>query len=190
MTAIDWASKPEPWRSVGLAFCEELAAERVRFVNPAMLREPEAPKPLREGTPEGDRLRDARNKAGLPLRVVAAACGVSITTVSDWELGKFVTRPMYRPHLCAALGVVQSDIWPEGATDTPEPKQVAVRAPGETLRALRVGRGLSTDLLAAMAGLSEAHLCKIESGAKQASLGDKLAIADALGLGDIEDIWS
>jgi transcriptional regulator with XRE-family HTH domain len=62
------------------------------------------------------------------------------------------------------------------------------RAPGEILRGIRIGLGLSLEKVAAMAGISYAFIQGIESGRFRGSLVTKLKICNALDLG-LKQIW-
>jgi transcriptional regulator with XRE-family HTH domain len=52
---------------------------------------------------------------------------------------------------------------------------------GERLRSAREGRGLTMDQLCASTGISKAHLSRLESGARQPSVGILVELAAALG---------
>jgi len=56
-----------------------------------------------------------------------------------------------------------------------------VSALGDRLRSAREGRGLTLDQLSASTGISKAHLSRLESGARQPSLGILVELAGALG---------
>ena len=52
---------------------------------------------------------------------------------------------------------------------------------GQRLRAARVGRGLTLAQLASLTGLTKAHLSRLESGERQASIGALVGLSSALG---------
>ena len=56
-----------------------------------------------------------------------------------------------------------------------------VSALGDRLRSAREGRGLTLDQLSASTGISKAHLSRLESGARQPSVGILVELAGALG---------
>ena len=58
---------------------------------------------------------------------------------------------------------------------------VKVSALGDRLRSAREARGLTLDQLSASTGISKAHLSRLESGARQPSVGILVELAGALG---------
>src|SRR6202046_4357797 len=52
---------------------------------------------------------------------------------------------------------------------------------GDRLRSAREARGLTLDQLSASTGISKAHLSRLESGARQPSVGILVELAGALG---------
>jgi len=58
---------------------------------------------------------------------------------------------------------------------------VVLAAIGQRMRGARETRGLTLDQLAATAGLSKAHLSRLESGERQPSIGVLIDLASALG---------
>jgi transcriptional regulator with XRE-family HTH domain len=64
---------------------------------------------------------------------------------------------------------------------SPEPTAVLVSI-GERLRAARDRVGLTLDQAAELAGLSKAHLSRLESAERQPSIAALLSLADALGV--------
>src|SRR6202042_3922398 len=58
---------------------------------------------------------------------------------------------------------------------------VNVSALGDRLRSAREARGLTLDQLSASTGISKAHLSRLESGARQPSVGILVELAGALG---------
>ena len=56
-----------------------------------------------------------------------------------------------------------------------------VSALGDRLRSAREGHGLTLDQLSASTGISKAHLSRLESGARQPSVGILVELAGALG---------
>jgi transcriptional regulator with XRE-family HTH domain len=56
-----------------------------------------------------------------------------------------------------------------------------VNALGDRLRSAREARGLTLDQLSASTGISKAHLSRLESGARQPSVGILVELAGALG---------
>ena len=53
---------------------------------------------------------------------------------------------------------------------------------GQRLRGARESRGLTLDQVSELAGLSKAHLSRLESGERQASIGALVDLATALGV--------
>ncbi|MBQ3405308.1 MAG: helix-turn-helix transcriptional regulator [Oscillospiraceae bacterium] len=53
---------------------------------------------------------------------------------------------------------------------------------GNTIRALRISRGLTQEVLSGLAGIARTHLTMIENGSKQANFETLCKIAAALGL--------
>lgn len=53
---------------------------------------------------------------------------------------------------------------------------------GQRLRSARESRGLTLDQVSELAGLSKAHLCRLESGERQASIGALVDLSAALGV--------
>ena len=58
---------------------------------------------------------------------------------------------------------------------------IAAGALGDRLRSAREARGLTLDQLSASTGISKAHLSRLESGARQPSVGILVELAGALG---------
>ena len=56
------------------------------------------------------------------------------------------------------------------------------RAPGRTIRRLRLERGLSQEVLSGLSGIARSHLSMIETGEKRPTLNTLSNIASALGL--------
>lgn len=109
MTAIDWASKPEPWRSIGCDFAEEVAA----IVGDRSVLAEQVDRFFRRKVknPDRQRLAEARHAAGMSREALARASGISPTSVGDIEFGTYNATPERRARIAAALGVEVSDIW-------------------------------------------------------------------------------
>jgi hypothetical protein len=78
-TVIDWASKPEPWRRIGLAWAAECSLIAANFSSP----------PPEYSAPVSSELRRRRKVLGLSQGAIAKAAGVSTASVSNAELHKF-----------------------------------------------------------------------------------------------------
>ena len=63
-----------------------------------------------------------------------------------------------------------------------KPRSAAHRAYGDALRRVRVGRGVSQERLAQLAGLDRTYVSGIERGERNPSLANLLKLADALGV--------
>lgn len=55
-------------------------------------------------------VRDARTKIGLSQQALASALGVSISSVSNWELGLNAPRMSLAHHLASALGLTVEQV--------------------------------------------------------------------------------
>ena len=117
-------------------------------------------------------IRDARQALHMPPEVCAERVGVSAETLQQWELGESTPSLPQLELLAYTLGVPISHFW---GTDTilQEEKQridvqeyVAVRnrLVGAVLRAARERANLSTEQLAAKAGVPAAHITAYELG--------------------------
>ena len=58
---------------------------------------------------------------------------------------------------------------------------------GESIRRLRERRGVTLKELATLAGISEAHMCRLENEERHGTRGVRLSVAAALGA-NLEDI--
>lgn len=95
-TIVDWAKKLEPWRSIGLRFCEELRGEHLS-----------PPKQT-----ASDRIRNLRRGRGWTQQRLADAAGIAATQVCFAEHGLFIT-PDRQAAIANAFNVSVTDIWPE-----------------------------------------------------------------------------
>lgn len=111
-----------------------------------------AAKPIRgftlEPTSVGEHLRNWRLKAGLSQKEVAARLDADPLTVVNWERDKTVVEVRFYPSIIALLGF---NPLPEGHT------------PGDRMQRARLSRGLSRKRLAALAGIEEATVAKLEA---------------------------
>ena len=64
-------------------------------------------------------LHEARAAAGLSIRTVAEAAGVSESSYGNYEHGFYYPRPDARERLCALFGAAEADLWPEGSRRYP-----------------------------------------------------------------------
>lgn len=64
-------------------------------------------------------LHEARTAAGLSIRIVAEAAGVSESSYGNYEHGFYYPRPDARERLCALFGAAEADLWPEGSRRYP-----------------------------------------------------------------------
>lgn len=105
MTAIDWESKPEPWRSIGIEFAAECKAIMAGYV-PTV-----APRPPPDRWIDGQRLEAARRKKGLSQKSLGAKAGYSREAIGHYERGEHKAPPQARNDIAEALGVRVEDIW-------------------------------------------------------------------------------
>ena len=69
-------------------------------------------------------LHEARAAAGLSIRTVAEAAGVSESSYGNYEHGFYYPRPDARERLCALFGAAEADLWPEGSRRSrPRPRR-------------------------------------------------------------------
>ena len=61
-----------------------------------------------------NRLKQARTAAGLSQQELARHVGVSRSIYADYERGVYYPGDANRARLCAALGVQERSLWPEG----------------------------------------------------------------------------
>lgn len=117
----------------------------------------------------GEHLRNWRLKAGLSQKDVAARIGADPLTVVNWERGKTKIEVRFYPAIITLLGF---NPLPEGPT------------PGKRIRRARVSRGLSGKRLAALAGIDEATVARIETDVESPFLGPKRAVLQVLDLAE------
>ena len=98
-------------------------------------------------------LRAARRAAGLTRDGLAAAAGVSTTTVKAWENGARTPLPTTQVRLAAVLGVGFADLEVPGVPDP-------------DLRGLRLAAGLTQADAAGLMGIDRATLKRVEAGAE------------------------
>lgn len=79
---------------------------------------------------------------------VAIRLSVDPLTVGNWERGKTLIEVRFYPAIISLLGF---NPLPQGQT------------PGERIRRARLGRGLSRKRLAALAGIDESTVAKLEA---------------------------
>ncbi len=72
---------------------------------------------MTKGETVGDRIREARQAAGLSQEKLGEKLGVSFQAVSSWETGKFMPGPEHLPALAAALDLSLDALFTEGAKD-------------------------------------------------------------------------
>lgn len=113
-------------------------------------------------------MRNWRLKAGLSQKEVAARLGADPLTLVNWERGKTVIDVRFYPAIIALLGL---NPLPEGQT------------PGERIRRARLSRGLSRKRLAALAGIDEATVAKLETDVASPFPGPRKAVLRTLDLG-------
>jgi transcriptional regulator with XRE-family HTH domain len=114
-------------------------------------------------------LRNWRLKAGLSQKEVAARLSADPLTVVNWERNNTVIEVRFNPAIIALLGF---NPLPEG------------RTPGERKRRTRLSRGLSKKRLAALAGIDEATVAKLETDVASPFPGPRMAVLRALDLGE------
>ena len=126
-----------------------------------------------QGAPgfDGQRLRRARQAAGLTQLQLSEALGVHETHVTNWERGERVPRVDRLGKLAQVLRVKPTDLT-DLAEDGPP-----------SLKALRVAAGLLQDQLAERAGLTRTKYAALERG-EIVGLSDRdgAALAGVLGV--------
>jgi transcriptional regulator with XRE-family HTH domain len=128
----------------------------------------------RQGTSGFDpaRLRAAREAAKLSRGALAAATGVHVSTVGEWEAGRQVPRVETVAALARALRIEPADLL--------EPLNGAV-----TLERLRAGAGMSQQQVADVTGMLRNTYSAVERGETAAlSYRDTKALARAFGVSD------
>ena len=90
-------------------------------------------------------LHEARAAAGLSIRTVAEAAGVSESSYGNYEHGFYYPRPDARERLCALFGAAEADLWPEGSRRYP---RSALPAPAPARRAATASRYISFFMIA------------------------------------------
>ena len=131
------------------------------------------PKPIPgftlEPTSVGEYLRNWRLKAGLSQKDVAARLGADPMTVVNWERNKTVIEVRFYPAIIALLGC------------NPLPE---ARTPGGRIQRARLSLGLSRKRLAALAGIDEASVAKLEADVTSPYPGPKRAVLRTLDLSE------
>ncbi|MHB8837690.1 MAG: helix-turn-helix domain-containing protein [Gemmatimonadaceae bacterium] len=112
-------------------------------------------------------MRKWRLKAGLLQKDAAAILDVDPLTVVNWELGKTGVDVRFYPAIIALLGF---NPLAEGKT------------PGERIRRERMSRGWSRRRLAALAGIDEATVAKLEADFVSRFRGPRRAVLRTLNL--------
>ena len=105
MTAIDWESKPEPWRSVGLKFSMDVARIMAGYITPIAERRPP---PLFRA---GQRMADYRRARGMTLRQLGEVSGYNAGMLSEFERACRNPTKSQRADIAQSLGVDVEDIW-------------------------------------------------------------------------------
>jgi hypothetical protein len=88
MSAVEWATFPEPWQSIGREWCEQLFA----IVNDGKPRPPT----LHSGAWSGSAFRERLKFHGISLRAASARLHVEANTVSRWGRGEFIPTQGHR----------------------------------------------------------------------------------------------
>ena len=114
-------------------------------------------------------MRNWRLKAGLSQKDVAARLGADPMTVVNCERNKTVIEVRFYPAIIALLGC------------NPLPE---ARTPGGRMRRARLSLGLSRKRLAALAGIDEATVAKLEADVASPYPSPKRAVLRALDLGE------
>jgi len=117
-------------------------------------------------------IRDARQAAHMPPEACAERVGVSVETLTEWEMGKSTPSLPQLELLAYTLGVPISHFWgtetmlqqEKHRVDTAEYVAVRNRLIGAVLRAARERANLSTEQLAAQAGVPAASIQAYELG--------------------------
>ena len=114
-------------------------------------------------------MRNWRLKAGLSQKQVAEWLGADPLTVVNWERNKTAIEVRFYPAIIDLLGF---NPLPEGQT------------PGERIRRARLSLGLSRKRLAALAGIDEATVAKLEADLASPYPGPERAVLRALDLSE------
>jgi transcriptional regulator with XRE-family HTH domain len=138
----------------------------LRFTTPAP--KPCYPKQIKH---LGDHLRAKRIDLGLLQKEAAARLGVSVASVTNWELGNTEPEERFIPALITFLG----------HNPLPEP-----RSQGEAVRRARLSRGWSLATLAAGAGVDPATVARLEADTKGMAWRSVEAVLRVLGLGQVD----
>lgn len=121
----------------------------------------------------GRKLKAAREARGLSLAALAAAAGVSPSYLSEVEHGRKSPSLLVLRRLAAALNLEPADLVAAEA-------QSAALTPGERIRLLREGKGLTLSALAEKAGITVSYLSEIERGHASPALTTLQRLAEAL----------
>lgn len=102
MSVIDWAAKPEPWRSIGLRFIEELKSDWVLHGSST------------------DRLRRAVYACALPRKAIENKAAIASGNLSRYMREEYDVPYNRRAVLARVLGVKPRDIWTDFKTTSEE----------------------------------------------------------------------
>jgi len=138
----------------------------------------------------GVRIRHARNQAGLNLKEVGQALGVSAGLVSDIELGQ---RDVALPQLevmALLFNVPISYFWSEEPLEDEEPRSLPTieaialrqRIIGGLLRHARTEAGRTQEDLANLLGVSASRISNYELGKTEIPLSELEVLANQLGV--------
>lgn len=150
-----------------------VAIAKALKVTVAHLGQKLAPEPERSFGALADRVRKAREAAGLLQRDLAARVGLSADYIQQVEAGRDVPSRRTIAALAGALRVRQAELLHAASKWKPPPIS-------RTLRKLRKAAGLSVFKLAVRAGLTQNHVQAIETGRRLPSDEALRRLADAL----------
>ncbi|MBW7934288.1 MAG: helix-turn-helix transcriptional regulator, partial [Gemmatimonadaceae bacterium] len=122
-----------------------------------------------EPTTVGEHLRNWRLRAGLTQKDVAARLGADPLSVVNWERGRTDIHMRFYSPIIALLGF------------NPLPD---VQTLGERIRRARLTRGLFKKRVAALGGIDEATLAKLEADVATPYSGPKSSVLQELELAE------
>ncbi len=112
MSVVDWDSKMEPWRSIGLRFVGELEKMSPARPPPSPPSRPFQLATQTAGTTPGQRITNYRLRLGWSEQMLAERCGMSREGIIHIRKSQSSARTSSRIKLAKALGVEVADIWP------------------------------------------------------------------------------
>jgi lambda repressor-like predicted transcriptional regulator len=115
MTVVNWKKKKEPWRSIGMSFCQELRG----ICDAVISREPtpvNRPDLLSGDTADqespGGRIVAMRLSRGWSMRGLSDVSGLSLHTIRSAQRSEGTVSKSSREAIARAFGISENEIWP------------------------------------------------------------------------------